>query len=134
MKAGSVWLENRTKAESRRKHIEETTLRRTKDGRQSHGWIGWRVGPHTRCNVALVLAERLEIDGRRRHAGVTEPALNEIDRYAGSDRMNAVSMTQALRRRVRTTRNADAAHERFHKLPRARPRKRPKPFTRLAAR
>jgi hypothetical protein len=65
----------------------------------------WRRRPHPRCNLAFFLSQGIEVNRRRRHAGVAEPALHEVERHAGSDRMNSEAMPEPLRRHVRTFRN-----------------------------
>lgn len=53
--------------------------------------------PHAGGNSVFLLAHDGEVDGGRVHAGMTKPALYEVERHAGTDRVDPEAVAQSLR-------------------------------------
>jgi hypothetical protein len=82
--------------------------------------------PTSARDLALFLSQGIQVDRRRRHAGVAKPALHEVERHAGSNRMNPETVPKPLRSHVRTFRNGYVAQHGHHQLPIAKAVKSPK--------
>ena len=90
----------------------------------AHGWrhygpvlVWFSQLPHPGRDHAFLITDGVEIDGSGGHAGVTEPALHEVDGYAATDRMKPEAMTQAFWRRMRAVGYPRVAHDAFDQRP-----------------